>query len=275
MHLHPWKMSTDNKPIININDWNAKRKCNDPVNPLQVWAVNEWGGRREEKKKRQQGGDQAYLLCDTVSHSTRARHQGEAQRAEGCGEEQMKRQRGTGSQSRSLCVIWGEICRLIQQLDSLSPEPPPTPPPSSFSLVHSLPSQACLWFLSSFLSPIISSVMSREKKRLFFRLRGWGEVDVVCVFVCVCVCVCVGGERLLTLPSTGGCYESALQWMNLHSTFPLRDPLTDINVMSVCEASECMEAQGWSCNILHIRGCSVFHGPTHFINTQKYCGSNR
>lgn len=76
------------------------------------------------------------------------------------------------------------------------------------------------------------------------------------------------GVCVMALPATGGRYDSAVEWRNLYSSFPLRDPLTDISV-SQWGLKLRGGPRGRSCCILYIQGSDFFHEPRHFVNTQN------
>lgn len=172
-------------------------------------------------EKQQQGGDQAYLLCVAVSYPTRARHRERHGREERCGDEE-----GTGGKV-TVFASSQKICRLIQQLGALCPHAlhltlPLLPSRPYFSLVHSLPlHHRFLFFVALF--KLLSgegggnSVILAPRKLVFNNFRD---------FLC--------RKSPLYNHDYPPFHRRALwlctEWRSLYSSFPQRDPLTDICV---------------------------------------------
>lgn len=116
--------------VSGIKHWIATNDTN-LAHVREAWMIGE-----ENIKKRQQGDGRAYLLSVAVSLPTRARHR-ERHAEQGRGDDEDEE--GMGGEV-TVFASSEEICRLIQQLDALSPSPPPPHPTASHPHSHLLPS---------------------------------------------------------------------------------------------------------------------------------------
>lgn len=152
------------------------------------------------------------------------------------------RRRGDGRRSHSLCVIWGNL-----QINTTAwCSEPLSSPTSPHCISPSLPSPP----LPPFSQPswlYLSQASFISLWLHFWGMHGTGEnyqwqrshrrwkIDARNSFKMIMEILqgrSLGslGGGIIILPSTGGCYDSSLNGINLLSSFPLRDTLTDISV---------------------------------------------